>query len=184
VFPSGPSTTVARVSITTLPSGAGLRLLASSDAGALAAAYRANREHLAPWEPLREDAFFTAAGQAERIAASLAGLAAGLEDGGRIIGAVTLTGIVRGSFLSAHVGYWVDVRQQGRGLGSTVLELVLEHARKELGLHRVQASVLPHNAASLALLHGAGFTLIGRAPSYLRIAGSWQDHLLYQRVLS
>jgi [ribosomal protein S5]-alanine N-acetyltransferase len=27
-----------------------------------------------------------------------------------------------------------------------------------------------------------GFTLIGLAPSYLEIAGRWQDHLLFQRV--
>ncbi len=155
----------------------------------LAQAYRDNREYLAPWDPLREDGFFTEAGQAEQIARRLGGLAVGtdmpwvLAEEERIVGTMTLSGIVRGPFLSAHVGYWVAGRMQGRGVCSAALQEALRHARDELGLHRVQASVLPHNAASTAVLHRAGFTLIGTAPSYLRIAGSWQDHLLYQRIL-
>lgn len=173
----------------TLPPGVRLRLLAPADSAALAHAYRENREQLAPWEPLRDDAFFTPEGQAEQVGRRLEGLASGtdvpwvLECGDRIVGMVTLTGIVRGPFLSAHVGYWLDSRLHGRGTCSAALQVVLEHARDGLGLHRVQASVLPGNAASRAVLHRAGFTLIGTAPSYLRIAGTWQDHLLYQRLL-
>ncbi|KQO03661.1 acetyltransferase [Arthrobacter sp. Leaf234] len=180
---------MARVS-TTLPSGTTLRLLVSTDAAELAAAYRRNRAHLAPWEPLREEGFFTADGQAGAVAARLAGLASGtdapwvLEAEGRIVGTVTLSGIVRGPFLSAHVGYWVDAALQGRGVASAAFREVLTVARDDLGLHRVQASVLPHNTASPALLDRADFTLIGSAPSYLRIAGRWQDHLLYQRILA
>lgn len=166
-----------------------MRLLSLADAEGLAEAYRDNREHLAPWEPARDAAFLTGTGQAEQITGKLAGLAAGTdvawvlvcEEG--IVGTIALTGIVRGPFLSAHVGYWVDSRLQGRGIGSAALHGVLQHARDELGLHRVQASVLPRNAASRAILDRTGFTLIGAAPSYLRIAGTWQDHLLYQRIL-
>lgn len=173
----------------TLPSGVTLRLLRAADAPALARAYQDNRDHLAPWEPLRDDRFFTEAGQTEQIAARLEAASAGtdlpwvLEAQERIVGTMTLAGIVRGPFLSAHVGYWVAGRLQGRGVCSAALQEVLRHAREELGLHRLQASVLPRNAASTAVLRRAGFTLIGTAPSYLRIAGAWQDHLLYQRIL-
>ncbi|BBE23823.1 ribosomal-protein-alanine acetyltransferase [Arthrobacter sp. MN05-02] len=173
----------------TLPPGGSLRLVEPSDAEPLARAYRRNREQLEPWEPLRDDAFFTEAGQAERIAVMLDGLAAGTDvpwvltaDEG-IVGTITLTGIVRGPFLNAHVGYWVDRRLQGRGLCTAALGEVLRYARDTLGLHRVQASVLPHNAPSIAVLERASFTVIGVAPSYLRIAGHWQDHTLYQRLL-
>lgn len=178
-----------RVPRPTLPSGGGLRLLEPSDAEALARAYRQNREQLEPWEPLRDDAFFTEEGQAERIAGMLGGLAAGtdvpwvLTAGDGIAGTITLSGIVRGPFLNAHVGYWVDRRLQGRGLCSAALGEVLRYARDTLGLHRVQASVLPHNAPSIAVLEKAAFTVIGLAPSYLCIAGDWQDHTLYQRLL-
>jgi ribosomal-protein-alanine N-acetyltransferase len=43
--------------------------------------------------------------------------------------------------------------------------------------------VLPHNAASRRVLANAGFQPFGVAPSYLQIAGVWQDHLLTQRIL-
>lgn len=50
------------------------------------------------------------------------------------------------------------------------------------GLHRVEAGTLVDNLASQAVLRRTGFTLIGRAPGYLRIAGQWRDHLLFQRI--
>ncbi|MDQ0735956.1 GNAT family N-acetyltransferase [Arthrobacter agilis] len=174
----------------TLPASVRMRLLTSDDAAALARAYRDNRDHLAPWEPSRDDAFFTTAGQAEQIAGSLVGLRAGtdvpwvLTAGDRIVGTITLTGIVRGPFLNAHIGYWVDSGLQGRGVCSAALGAAIGYAREDLGLHRVQASVLPQNEPSRAVLARTGFTLIGLASSYLRIAGSWQDHLLYQRILT
>jgi ribosomal-protein-alanine N-acetyltransferase len=52
-----------------------------------------------------------------------------------------------------------------------------------LELHRLQAATLPHNAASRKVLQRSGFEEIGLAPAYLKIAGSWQDHVLYQRIL-
>ncbi|WP_427129630.1 GNAT family N-acetyltransferase [Pseudarthrobacter sp. S9] len=166
-----------------------IRVLRRSDAGRLAAAYQRNREHLAPWEPVRADEFFTAAGQAASIESKLALFLAGsdvpwvLLDGDRTVGVMNLSGIVRGPFLSAHLGYWVDKVSNGRGIGSAAIGFAIEAARNELGLHRLQASTLPHNAASQKILKRAGFEEIGLAPAYLQIAGSWQDHILYQRIL-
>jgi ribosomal-protein-alanine N-acetyltransferase len=57
------------------------------------------------------------------------------------------------------------------------------HARDELGLHRLQAATLPHNEASQAVLTRVGFERIGFAPSYLKIAGEWQDHVMFQLIL-
>ena len=62
------------------------------------------------------------------------------------------------------------------------MRATLDLAFGELGLHRVQAATLPHNAASQRVLTNNGFALIGVAPRYLRIAGRWQDHLLFQRL--
>lgn len=166
-----------------------VRVLRRSDAERMAAAYQRNREHLAPWEPLRAEEFFTAAGQAASIESKVAFFIAGsdvplvLLDGERIIGVINLSGIVRGPFLSAHLGYWVDQEFNGRGIGSAAVEFAIESARSELGLHRLQASTLPHNAGSQKILKRAGFEEIGLAPAYLKIAGSWQDHILYQRIL-
>ena len=78
-----------------------------------------------------------------------------------------------------------DVREtiNGRGIGSAAVAYAVGAARTELGLHRLQAATLPHNAASQTILRRSGFEEIGRAPSYLQTAGAWQDHILYQRIL-
>jgi [ribosomal protein S5]-alanine N-acetyltransferase len=71
----------------------------------------------------------------------------------------------------------------GRGLASTAVQMIVEIARDELGLHRIEASTLLHNVASQRVLLKSGFQQIGMAPRYLQIAGKWQNHNLYQVVL-
>jgi ribosomal-protein-alanine N-acetyltransferase len=41
-----------------------------------------------------------------------------------------------------------------------------------------------HNAASQQVLRRDGFEEFGLARDYLRIAGRWQDHRLFQRILA
>jgi ribosomal-protein-alanine N-acetyltransferase len=172
-----------------LAGGVRIRVVRVSDAEQLSAAYQRNRDHLAPWEPWRHEDFFTEAGQAASIESKLALFIAGsdvpwvLVDGGHIVGVMTLSGIVRGPFLSGHLGYWVDREYNGRGIGSAAVAHAVGAARAELGLHRIQAATLPHNGASQKILKRADFEEIGLAPSYLKIAGTWQDHILYQRIL-
>jgi [ribosomal protein S5]-alanine N-acetyltransferase len=166
-----------------------MRVLRRSDAGRLADAYLRNREHLAPWEPTRSEEFFTVDGQAASIESKLGLFVAGsdvpwvLVEGARVVGVINLSGIVRGPFLSGHLGYWVDKEMTGRGIGSAAVEFAAETARTELGLHRLQAATLPQNAASQRILKRTRFVEIGRAAAYLKIAGSWQDHVLFQRIL-
>ena len=66
---------------------------------------------------------------------------------------------------------------------TAAVDAVLTVARDDLHLHRVEAATLLHNAASQRILLRAGFERIGLAPRYLRIAGEWQDHALFQRIL-
>lgn len=166
-----------------------VRVLRLSDAEGMCAAYQRNRDHLAPWEPVRAEEFFTLGSQSASIASKVSLHIAGsdvpwvLLDGSLIIGAMTLSSIVRGPFLSAHLGYWVDREYNGRGIGSAAVAYAVDKARTELGLHRLQASTLPHNAASRKILRRSGFEEIGVAPGYLKIAGTWQDHILHQRIL-
>jgi len=165
------------------------RLITLDDAPVLAELVRANREFLAPWEPLHDERYFTAAGQRSSIGAALAEHEHGrglpyviLDRDGSVVGRVNLNTIVRGAFQSASLGYWLAEAAGGRGIATTAVRDIIRVAFAELGLHRLQADTLEHNVASQRVLERNGFVRIGRAPHYLKIAGRWQDCILHQLI--
>jgi [ribosomal protein S5]-alanine N-acetyltransferase len=172
-----------------LADGAVLRTVQESDAGALAVAVQANRAHLASWEPIRPEEYYTVAGQQEVIARRRAEFDAGtalpmvLAGKGSILGVLNLSSIVRGAFQNAHVGYWTAQWAQGAGLMTAAVGAAIKIAKEDLGLHRLEAATLLHNVASQRVLDKNGFEAYGTARAYLRIAGLWQDHCIYQRIL-
>jgi ribosomal-protein-alanine N-acetyltransferase len=99
--------------------------------------------------------------------------------GGEFAGQVTLGGIQRGALRSGWVGYWVDSRLHGRGVATVAVALGVGHALGPVGLHRVEATIDPANAASRAVVEHLGFREEGLLRRYLDIAGAWRDHLLY-----
>jgi len=165
-----------------------IRVVDAEDAGALAAVLRRNRAFLAPWDPVRDDAYFTVDGQRTLLRQSLRRYEQGLDwpavitVDGAPVGRVNLNNIVRGAFCSADLGYWVDSAHNGRGVATAAVATIVATAFTDLGLHRLQAGTLPHNLGSQRVLQRNGFTPIGVAPRYLHIAGRWQDHLLFQRL--
>ncbi|MEU4606299.1 GNAT family protein [Kribbella sp. NPDC023972] len=167
-----------------------LRIATLDDAAGLADAYIRSWDHLKPWEPDRPDSWFTAAGQRDRLTSSLERYKDGrtvpwvLVEADRIVGAITLNDLVPGPFRSASLGYWLAIDAVGRGLATRAVEAVAEIADTELRLHRIEASTLTHNEASQRVLLRNGFAQIGMAPTYLHIAGAWQDCNLYQRILN
>ncbi|MET9435255.1 GNAT family protein [Streptomyces sp. NPDC006551] len=152
-----------------------------TDAPALATALLRNREHMRPYEPYRPERYYTAEGQAERLADG--GERWFAVDGEAIVGAAILSGIALGPFRSASLGYWVDGAYTGRGLAGRLVEEVCRAAREELGLHRIEAGTALANHASQRVLAKSGFERIGTAPRYLHINGAWHDHHLFQRIL-
>jgi [ribosomal protein S5]-alanine N-acetyltransferase len=171
-----------------IPAGYEVQELVDDHAGPLADAYDRNREHLAPWDPVRPAAFFTPTGQAADVVARLDAVRRGLgaswvlAHGDDVVGRVNLNNIVRGVFQSSSVGYWVDHEHVGRGLATALVGYAADRA-VGLGLHRLEAGTLVHNVASQGVLRRSGFSEYGRASAYLFIAGAWQDHLLFQRIL-
>jgi ribosomal-protein-alanine N-acetyltransferase len=164
-----------------------IRPIALADAEPIAALRREGRDYLAPWEPDRGEAAYTAAGVRIEIEAAFgraeagAGLTYAIEDDGRFVGQIFLNSIVRGPyFRSCSTGYWVAKSAAGRGVATEAVRLAKEVAFERLGLFRVQAETLLHNHASQKVLQRNGFEPIGMAPAYLKIAGKWQDHLLFQ----
>jgi [ribosomal protein S5]-alanine N-acetyltransferase len=163
------------------------RPLSLDDAAALTAIVREDRDFLAPWEPSRTESWFTEDGQREEIRVKLEQQARGLvvphvvlDDDDEVVGRINLNNVVRGAFQSCSLGYFVRSAANGRGHATSAVRLMLATAFGELGLHRVEAGTLVHNAASQRVLERNGFVRFGLAPQYLRIQGRWQDHVLFQ----
>jgi ribosomal-protein-alanine N-acetyltransferase len=159
-----------------------------SDAAAIAELRRENRDYLAPWEPVRPEGHFTDEGVAALLASAVAAAEIGtgrslvILDGGRIVGQVMLNSIIPGAFQSCSLAYWVSRSEAGRGIATEATRLAKAVAFGELGLHRIQGETLVHNVGSQKVLERNGFVRYGLAPEYLRIAGRWQDHALYQVI--
>jgi len=95
---------------------------------------------------------------------------------GALLGGLNVNEIVRGVFQSAYLGYWIGERYARQGYMREGLGLLLGEAFGRLRLHRLEANIRPENAASIALVRGAGFRREGYSPRYLLIAGDWRDH--------
>ncbi|MGO2995411.1 MAG: GNAT family N-acetyltransferase [Brachybacterium alimentarium] len=169
-----------------------LTLLAADDAPALAELEARNQDQLLVAAPAREEDWCTEAAQRTAIAHALADremgrslpLAIRFEEEGvtRLVGRLNLSGITRGAFDSASLGYWVDHAVTGRGVATAAVRSAIAVAFGGLGLHRIQAEVKVGNDASCRVLEHCGFAEYGLAPSYLRLGGEWSDCRLFQLV--
>ena len=145
-----------------------------------------NREHLAPWEPLHEDDYFTVEACVRLIEKLRADYAAGVtlplaawsKEGRRIVARCNFSNIVRGPLQACFLGYSVDEAHQGKGFMFEVADAAIRYVFDRLRLHRVMANYLPRNERSGRLLERLGFQREGLARSYLLIAGRWEDHIL------
>jgi ribosomal-protein-alanine N-acetyltransferase len=163
------------------------RLITPEDAPALTELLIVNRDFLAPWSPAQDASWFTVDGQRTAIRNARAEHEQGrclphviLDEAGRVAGRISLNGIVCGAFQSCAMGFWLDEAHGGRGLASAAVRHMIQVAFSELGLHRIQAETLPHNVRSQRVLEHTGFSRFGMAPAYLKIAGRWQDHIMWQ----
>ena len=97
-------------------------------------------------------------------------------DNDAIVGAFTISEIVRGIFKSGYLGYHVFAPFAGQGYMKAAMPLVLRHAFTRLKLHRLEANIQPSNRRSIELVRRAGFSREGYSRKYLRICGRWRDH--------
>lgn len=51
-----------------------------------------------------------------------------------------------------------------------------------LGLHRVQANVMPANVASLKIARNSGFREEGLGRRLLQINDRWEDHVMFAKL--
>jgi ribosomal-protein-alanine N-acetyltransferase len=98
---------------------------------------------------------------------------------GVLVGGANASGIVRGAFRSAYLGYQAFAPLAGRGLMRAGLALVLDALFAKYGLHRVEANIQPENERSKHVAKSLRFALEGFSPRYLKINGRWRDHERY-----
>jgi ribosomal-protein-alanine N-acetyltransferase len=152
----------------------------------------ANRAHTGPWDPARDESFYTDAGQRLELDLDQRAWSAGsayafavldMSDGDRLIGRVALANVVRGPWQNATLGYWIDAAAGGAGHATRAVSLILAFAFEHAGLHRVQPAIIPRNRRSVRVAERVGFRLEGRALRYLNINGVWEDHDVYALTL-
>lgn len=94
-----------------------------------------------------------------------------------IVGTFNISGIIRGHFQSAYLGYEVFYPYQGKGYMREGLKLLLKEAFGNLRLHRLEANIQPENTASIRLVSSCGFIKEGFSRNYLNVGGfGWKDH--------
>jgi len=149
-----------------------------------------SRDFLEPWEPLWSDNEFSRHSFRVRLRAYKSWAEADQalsffifeSSTGNLLGGITLGNIRRGVQQSGTLGYWIGEPHKQKGYMSEAVALLINYCFAELGLHRVEAACLPRNTASRALLEASGFMEEGLATSYIKIAGKWEDHVLYAKV--
>jgi [ribosomal protein S5]-alanine N-acetyltransferase len=98
------------------------------------------------------------------------------------LGAINVSNIRRGVAQMATLGYWIGQPFANQGFMAEALHTLMPYLFSELKLNRVEAACLPHNVPSIAVLKKLGFEQEGLAKQYLKIAGRWEDHLLFARL--
>ncbi len=164
-----------------------IRPPADHDWGDWAQLREASRDFLTPWEPTWPADCLTRAAYRRRLRHYAEEWHGGIgyaffvfaraDDGLR--GGITLSNVRRGVAQTGTLGYWVGKPFARQGVMSDALRCMLRFAFDHLRLHRVEAACLPRNAASRGVLTRTGFREEGFAPKYLKINGTWEDHLLF-----
>jgi ribosomal-protein-alanine N-acetyltransferase len=96
-----------------------------------------------------------------------------------LVGGITLSDVQYADAQKGTIGYWMGRPYAGQGLMTEAVGLVCAFAFETLHLQRVEASCLPHNDRSKALLTRMAFEQEGYAKAYLQINGKREDHLLW-----
>ncbi len=163
-------------------------VLTPNDAEAVLKYYLKNKEYLSPFEPDRDESFYTLSAQRRNLIESYKqflngdSVNFGIYKNKNFIGKIQISNIVMGVFKSAFIGYSIDENHQGKGYMKEALKLVCGYAFNEVGLHRLEASTLLDNEKSQRVLKSCGFEVLGVNKKYLFINGGWKDHITFYKI--
>jgi RimJ/RimL family protein N-acetyltransferase len=142
-----------------------LRRLQADDAGPIAAAVAASLDHLRPWMPWATPESGQLRTQLIRVAEAAELWAAGtdyiysvlLRPGLTLVGEIGLHRRVGEG--GAEIGYWIDARYAGRGLGTEAARMLTEVALSLDGVTRAEIHCDEANQASAAIPRKLGYQL-------------------------
>ena len=96
-----------------------------------------------------------------------------------LLGGINIGNVRRGVSQSASLGYWIGEKHSRNGYMKEALRLLIPSLFVDLRLNRIEAATLEENIASKNLLKKIGFKKEGVLRKYLKINGTWRDHILY-----
>ncbi len=102
-----------------------------------------------------------------------------IDDGERFVGELNINGVARGPLQMAHAGYWIDRDVAGQSIMPEAVVVMLRFAFEDLGLHRMEISIIPRNSSSRRVVEKLGLREEGTSLRYLEINGVWEDHVHY-----
>jgi ribosomal-protein-serine acetyltransferase len=159
-----------------------LRLLEESDVDALYDLIAANRPYLARWLPWAasqdREATLAFIRATRRQVGDNDGLQTVITRDGRPIGMVGFHG-VDWTHRSSGIGFWLAQEQQGRGIVTRAVRVLLDHAFWGWGLNRIEIRVGVENLRSRNIPERLGFRDEGRLLQAERVGERWVDHVLY-----
>lgn len=156
------------------------------DADKISHYFKANRAHLKPWEPDRDESFFTRTNWAQRLIKlnELHKMGLGFYliiidlSTNKMVGTVSFSQLVRFPVYSCNVGYSLAENAMGKGLMTGALKLACDYMFETQHMHRINAAYMPRNKRSEHVLQRNGFVTEGFSKQYLLINGVWEDHTL------
>ena len=96
-----------------------------------------------------------------------------------LLGGINIGNVRRGVAQSASLGYWIGEKYSRNGYMKEALKILIPSLFVDLRLNRIEAATLEENIASKNLLKKIGFKKEGVLRKYLKINGTWRDHILY-----
>ena len=167
-----------------------VRTFQEKDARSLTGLVSRNKYFWSTYEPLNRPDYYTVETQYKKIQESLYLMSSQREftfgiyplGTDHLIGHIALYSVKRLPYSSGFIGYAMDEAYVGKGIATEAVELIVNFAFKEVGLHRIEAYVAPENKASIRVLEKVGFLQEGLLRKLLYINGKWVDHYMYARL--
>lgn len=104
-------------------------------------------------------------------------LAVCLSDSGKLIGDIGLKFLEDGRQM--EIGYTIHPLYHGKGYGSESVRAVIDYLFRDLGKHRITASIDPENYKSIRLCESLGMRKEAHFVKSLLINGNWADDVIY-----